>query len=203
VNYNAFFCGKLYIIELKHLVIFASGSGSNAENIFNYFRENSEVTIDLIATNNPKAGVIKRAKRLQIPCKLFDKKDLNDGIWENWDVLAHSDLIVLAGFLLKVPASLIAKFPNKIINIHPALLPKYGGKGMFGNSVHKAVISNNEVQSGISIHYVNENYDDGALIFQKSFVLDVDETPDTLAQKIHKLEYKHFPEVIETLLKDV
>lgn len=187
---------------MKHLVIFASGSGSNAENIFNYFKENKAVTIDLIATNNSQAGVIERARRLNVPYKVFDKKDLNNGNWQNWTTLAQADLIILAGFLLKIPADLIAKFPNKIINIHPALLPKYGGKGMYGNKVYQAVVDNKESESGISIHYVNANYDEGALIFQKSFALDADETPDTLAQKIHKLEYKHFPEVIDKLLKD-
>jgi len=185
---------------LKHLVIFASGSGSNAENIANYFKENKLVKIDLIATNNHNAGVIERAKRLQIPCKIFDKRDLNEGNWQYWDALAQVDLIILAGFLLKIPADLIEKFPNKIINIHPALLPKYGGKGMYGDRVHQAVISNKEEQSGISIHYVNENYDEGALIFQKSIVLDADETPNSLATKIHQLEYQYFPKVIENLL---
>ena len=188
---------------MKHLVIFASGSGSNAENIFNYFKENKAVNIDLIATNNAQAGVIERAKRLNIACKVFDKRDLNNGDWQSWSHLLQADLIILAGFLLKIPADFITKFPNKIINIHPALLPKYGGKGMYGNRVHQAIVVNKEKESGISIHYVNENYDEGALIFQKSFALDADETPDSLAQKIHELEYKHFPEVIDKLLKDV
>jgi len=188
---------------LKHLVIFASGSGSNAENIFNYFKENKAVNIDLIATNNAQAGVIERAKKLNIPCKVFNKRGLINSDWKNWPYLLQADLIVLAGFLLKIPADLIAKFPNKIINIHPALLPKYGGKGMYGNRVHQTVVANKEKESGISIHYVNENYDEGALIFQKLVALDADETPDSLAQKIHELEYKHFPEVIDKLLKDV
>jgi len=187
---------------LKHLVIFASGSGSNAENIFNYFKENKEVTIDLIATNNAQAGVIERAKRLNVAYKVFDKRDLNNGNWQNWPRLLQANLIVLAGFLLKIPADFIAKFPNKIINIHPALLPKYGGKGMYGDRVHQAVVENKEKESGISIHYVNENYDEGALIFQKLVALDADETAESLAQKIHKLEYKHFPEVIAIILKD-
>jgi len=187
---------------LKHLVIFASGSGSNAENIFNYFNENSAVTIDLIATNNVQSGVIERAKRLKVAYKVFDKRDLNNGDWQNWPHLLQADLIVLAGFLLKIPADFIAKFPHKIINIHPALLPKYGGKGMYGDRVHKAVVENKEKESGISIHYVNENYDEGGLIFQKLVALDADETPESLAEKIHKLEYKHFPEVIDKLMQD-
>jgi len=189
-------------IKLKHIVIFASGSGSNAENIVNYFRDKKSVQVDLIATNNPKAGVIKRAKKLKIPCKVFSKNDLLAGNWQNWYSLTQADLIVLAGFLLKIPADLITRFPNKIINIHPALLPKYGGKGMYGDRVHKAVIENKEKESGISIHYINENYDEGALIFQKSFMLDRDETPESLAQKVHKLEYKHFPGVIDKILQD-
>lgn len=187
---------------MKHLIIFASGSGSNAENIFNYFKENKAVNIDLIATNNAQAGVIERAKRLNIACKVFDKRDLNNGDWQNWSHLLQADLIILAGFLLKIPADFITKFPNKIINIHPALLPKYGGKGMYGNRIHQTIVANKESESGISIHYVNENYDEGALIFQKSFVLDADETAESLAQKIHKLEYKHFPEAIAKILKD-
>ncbi len=187
---------------MKHLVIFASGSGSNAENIFNYFNDNSTVKIDLIATNNPQAGVIERAKRLKTPFKVFNRKQLNGGDWQYWTSLAQADLIILAGFLLKIPSDFIAKFPNKIVNIHPALLPKYGGKGMYGDRVHRAIVANKEAESGITIHYVNENYDEGAIIFQKSFALDADETPESLAQKIHKLEYKHFPEVIAKILND-
>ncbi|MCF6214469.1 MAG: phosphoribosylglycinamide formyltransferase [Flavobacteriaceae bacterium] len=187
---------------MKHLVIFASGSGSNAENIANFFKFNNRVKIDLIATNKASAGVIARAKRLNIACKVFDKRDLINGDWQNWPHLLQADLIILAGFLLKIPADFIAKFPNKIINIHPALLPKYGGKGMYGDRVHQAVVDNNENESGITIHYVNENYDDGAVIFQKSFALDADETAELLAQKIHQLEYNYFPKVIDKLLFD-
>jgi phosphoribosylglycinamide formyltransferase-1 len=187
---------------LKHLVIFASGSGSNAENIFNYFKENSAVNVDLIVTNNPQAGVIERAKRLKIPFKVFNRKQLNDGDVLLWPELVQADLIILAGFLLKIPSDFITKFPNKIINIHPALLPKYGGKGMYGDRVHLSIVANKEAESGITIHYVNENYDEGAIVFQKTIALEAEETADSLAQKIHQLEYKYFPEVIAKILKD-
>jgi len=188
---------------LKRVVILASGSGSNAENIYNYFKGNSQFKADLIATNNPQAGVIERAKRLNIPFKIFSKSQLNDGELLLWPELEQADLIILAGFLLKIPADFVSKFPYKIINIHPALLPNYGGKGMYGDRVHRAIVANKESESGISIHYVNENYDEGALIFQKSFKLDKNETAESLAQRIHKLENKYFPKVIDKLLFDV
>jgi phosphoribosylglycinamide formyltransferase 1 len=187
---------------LKHIVIFASGSGSNAENIVNYFKTNKHIEVTLIATNNPQAGVIERAKRLNISSKVFNRKQLNDGDILLWPEMAQADLIVLSGFLWKIPSAFITKFPNKIINIHPALLPKYGGKGMYGDRVHQNVVANKELESGITIHYVNENYDEGAVIFQKSFTLNAEETPETLAQKIHKLEYKHYPKIIDKLLHD-
>ncbi|NQW36796.1 MAG: phosphoribosylglycinamide formyltransferase [Flavobacteriales bacterium] len=187
---------------MKHLVIFASGSGSNAENIANYFEANNNVKIDLIATNKADAGVIERAKRLNTPFTIFNKTELMAGDLLKIEAVKKADLIILAGFLLKIPSHLIAAFPQKIINIHPALLPKYGGKGMFGDFVHQSVIENNEKESGITIHYVNENYDEGTTIFQKSFPLDADETAESLAQKIHKLEYQYFPKVIDQLLFD-
>jgi len=185
---------------LKKIVIFASGSGSNAENIFNYFKEDSHFKVTLIATNNPQSGVIERANRLRIPFKIFDRNQFNDASLLLWPEITQSDLIVLAGFLWRIPSDLIVKFPNKIINIHPALLPKYGGKGMYGDKVHQSVVENKEKKSGITIHYVNENYDEGAIIFQKAIALDADETAASLAQKIHQLEYKYFPKVIDKLL---
>lgn len=187
---------------MKHLVIFASGSGSNAENIIRYFNSNSLVKIDLIATNNSSAGVIERAKLLDISYIIFNKADLHSDEILKLDTIKKADLIILAGFLLKMPTNFILSLPKKIINIHPALLPKYGGKGMYGDFVHQAVIANHEKESGISIHYVNENYDEGAVIFQKSFPLDANETAESLAQKIHKLEYHYFPIVIDKLLFD-
>lgn len=186
---------------MKKIIVFASGSGSNAERIASYFADNKQFEVSLILSNNPKAGVLERAKRLQIPFVVFDRKAFYD-----FDIVSEilqsqkPDLIVLAGFLWKFPESIIKKFPNKIINIHPSLLPKYGGKGMYGNFVHQAVIENKETESGITIHYVNENYDEGVIIFQAKTEVVQTDTAETLAQKIHQLEYKHFPEVIASLL---
>lgn len=186
---------------MKKIVIFASGSGSNAEQIATYFNEKKTAQVSLILSNNPKAGVLERAKRLQIPSVVFDrlafyKSDIILQVIEN----QQPDIIVLAGFLWKFPEHIIQKFPNKIINIHPSLLPKYGGKGMYGNFVHQAVIDNNETESGISIHFVNEHYDEGAIIFQAKTTVETDETTESLAQKIHQLEYVHFPKEIEKLI---
>lgn len=188
-------------MTIKRIAIFASGSGSNAENIYDYFKGNDKVEISLILTNNPNAKVIERAERLGIECKVFDRisfYETNKII----DLLfaRKIDWVVLAGFLWIIPPDLIKAFPNKIINIHPALLPKYGGKGMFGDKVHQSVIENKETESGITIHLVNENYDEGKIIFQvKCSILPTDKSED-LAKKIHELEYKHFPKVIEKLL---
>lgn len=186
---------------MKRILIFASGSGSNAEQIVSYFKDNKQVTISLILSNNPKAGVLERAKRLQIPSIVFDRRafyhsDIVLDVVKN----QQPDLIVLAGFLWKFPENIIHQFPDKIVNIHPSLLPKYGGKGMYGNFVHQAVIDHRETESGITIHYVNENYDEGAIIFQARTQVTDQDTPETLAQKIHQLEHAHFPEVIASLL---
>ncbi len=186
---------------MKKIVIFASGSGSNAEQIVSYFKDNEQVTVSLILSNNPKAGVLERAKRLQIPSIVFDRQAFyhSEVVLDIVKTL-QPDLIVLAGFLWKFPENIIHQFPNKIVNIHPSLLPKYGGKGMYGNFVHQAVIDNHETESGITIHYVNENYDEGAIIFQAKTQINANDTPETLAQKIHQLEYAHFPEVVASLL---
>ena len=183
------------------IAIFASGSGSNAENIANYFSKSQTVDICLFLTNNPNAYVLERAKKLGIKSKVFTKEE-----FLKTDEILHFlqeneiNLIVLAGFLLKIPENLIKAYPNKIINIHPALLPKFGGKGMYGDNVHKAVVEADETESGITIHYVNENYDEGEIIFQvKCDVLPTDSHED-VAAKIHELEYEHFPKVIEKLL---
>lgn len=185
---------------MKKVAIFASGSGSNAENIINYFRKKQVIDIKFtILTNNPKAYVIERAKKLNIKYYTFTKEELYNGVVKNILFHINPDLIVLAGFLLLFPENIISDYPN-IINIHPALLPKYGGKGMFGNNVHKAVIENKEKISGITIHYVNNEYDKGNIILQKECKVEQNDTIDTLAQKIHKLEYKYFPLVIETIL---
>ncbi|MGE0560184.1 MAG: phosphoribosylglycinamide formyltransferase [Flavobacteriales bacterium] len=187
----------------KRIAIFASGSGSNAENIHQYFANNSNVEITAILTNNPNAKVIERANRLHIDCKVFDRTSFYRSS-EIVDYLKTKqiDLVVLAGFLWMIPGHLIEAYPNKIINIHPALLPKYGGKGMYGDNVHKAVIENNEQESGITIHFVNEKYDEGKIIFQaKCTILPTDNYED-VANKIHTLEYEHFPKIVEQILSD-
>ncbi|PCJ24704.1 MAG: phosphoribosylglycinamide formyltransferase [Flavobacteriales bacterium] len=187
---------------MTRIAIFASGNGSNAENIANYFSNNSSVEILLILTNNPNAFVIERAKNLGIKLVVFNKSEFleKDNILH---VLTKNDinLIVLAGFLLKIPQNLIKSFSHKIINIHPALLPKYGGKGMYGNKIHESVIEAKETESGITIHYVNEYYDEGEIIFQAKCSIETTDTPNDLAAKIHALEYQHFPRVIENLIQ--
>ena len=186
---------------MKHIALFASGSGSNAEKIADYFADNTEVKITLILSNNPKAGVIERARRLHIPVLLFERTTfyntsqiteilLNQGI----------DLIVLAGFMWLMPADLVRAFPNKIINIHPALLPKFGGKGMYGHFVHEAVAAAGETESGITIHYVNEQYDEGQIIFQASCPVAQSDTPDDIARSVQALEHIHYPRVVAEVL---
>ena len=184
---------------MKKLVVFASGSGSNAENIHDYFK-NKDVEIVAIFTNNKEAFVIERAKKLKIPCFVFDRGDYKNGKVLEKVNLFTPDLIVLAGFLWLIPPSFVNKYPNQIVNIHPALLPKYGGKGMYGDNVHKAVVEAHEKESGISIHFVNEQYDEGNIIFQAKCIIEEKDTPESLATKIHALEYKHFPKEIEKVL---
>lgn len=187
---------------MKKIAIFASGSGSNAENIANYFAEKPDISISCILCNNPKAFVIERAKNLNIPCFNFNRDDFYNST-KVLDYLKDNeiDFIVLAGFLWLIPENLVKQYPNAIVNIHPALLPNYGGKGMYGMKVHEAVIENKEKKSGISIHMVNEKYDEGSIVFQAECNIDENDTPDSLASKIHDLEYKHFPEVVEQLVK--
>ena len=182
------------------ILIFASGNGSNAENIITFFQKKSIHINWIIITNNSNAGVIERSVRLDIPIMVFSKEDFyNNTVLEKIN-LFNPSLIILAGFLLKIPKQIIENFPNKIINIHPSLLPKYGGKGMYGINVHKKVIENQESESGISIHYVNQNYDEGKVIFQKSITISYPTDASNLSKKIHELEMKYFPEVIEKLL---
>lgn len=179
------------------IAIFASGSGSNAERITEYFSSNDHVEVSLILTNNPAAGVIERAQRLNIPTLIFNKKLFakTDKIVE---ILQSEgiDWVILAGFLWLVPSNLTRAFENRMINIHPALLPKYGGKGMWGHHVHEAVVANKEKETGITIHYVNEHYDEGKVIFQAKCEVTERDTPESVAAKIHELEYQYFPEVI-------
>ncbi len=185
----------------KKLVILASGNGSNAEQIITHFRRNGLAEVSLVVTNNPRAGVLERCRRLDVPTMVANRDDfyVNQVVLQRLK-LEKPDLVVLAGFLWLIPAEIIQAFRNRIINIHPALLPKYGGKGMYGHHVHEAVIAANESKSGITIHYVNEKYDEGSTIFQAEVPLEKGETPDSLAQKIHLLEYQHFPEIIESIL---
>ncbi len=186
----------------KKLAIFASGSGSNAENICNYFANSSDIDVALICTNNKDAFIVDRAKKLNIPIIFTTKNELNNFSNLHKKLLkAKIDIVILAGFLLKLPAIMVEKYPNRIINIHPSLLPKYGGKGMYGTNVHKAVLQNKESESGISIHYVNQNYDEGAIISQKKCTIEPGETLESLTNKIHQLEHSYFPVAIENLLK--
>lgn len=186
---------------MKRIAIFASGSGTNAENIINYFKERNNASVVQVLSNNQYAKVLTRAKTHKISAFSFNRTAL----YRSDDVLnllksASIDIVVLAGFLWKFPEHILKEFPNKVINIHPALLPKYGGKGMYGAHVHEAVVANKESESGITIHYVNEHYDEGAIIFQAKTDIIPSDTPADVAKKIHQLEYKHFPVVIEEIL---
>jgi phosphoribosylglycinamide formyltransferase-1 len=185
---------------MTRIAIFASGNGTNVENITKHFQGHETVEISLILTNNPNAFVLERAKKLGIESLVFSKLNFSKtGDILHFLIKKDINLIVLAGFLLKIPENLIKSFPNKIVNIHPALLPKYGGKGMYGDSVHKAIIEAGETESGITIHYVNEHYDEGEVIFQSKCKILPTDTADELAAKIHVLEYEHFPKVIESI----
>jgi len=185
----------------KRIVIFASGSGTNTQNIVEYFQQGKFAKVVHILTNKKDAKVLDRADALHIKASSFTKEELNSkkGVLKILKK-AKPDLIVLAGFLLKFPDIILKKFPNKVINIHPALLPKYGGKGMYGMHVHESVVANNESETGITIHFVNENYDEGAIICQKTVGISDNDSPEDVAQKVHALEYEHFPKVIEALL---
>ncbi|QOG03024.1 phosphoribosylglycinamide formyltransferase [Flavobacterium sp. MDT1-60] len=187
---------------MKKIIVFASGSGTNAENIIKYFAKTKIANVVSVFTNNASAKVIERAKNHQIPVEIFSKNELLERNVLQKIQEIDPDLIVLAGFLLKFPENIIEKYPNKIINIHPALLPNYGGKGMYGMHIHRAIVNNKEKETGISIHYVNENYDEGGIIFQKNVALTEEDTPETVAEKIHELEQKYFPEIIQAVLED-
>ncbi len=185
---------------MKKLAIFGSGSGSNAENIYTYFKGSLLVKIVFICTNNKNAYIVKRAKKLNIPVIYTSKSELTDFYNFKKKILPYDvDYIVLAGFLLKIPSVMLSYYSNRIINIHPSLLPKYGGKGMYGRNVHQAVLKNNEKESGITIHFVNQNYDEGKIILQKKCVISQKETIDSLEKKIHSLEFKHLPKTIKKI----
>lgn len=186
---------------MKRLAIFASGSGTNAENIADYFTGNSEIDVALVVTNNPSAGVIKRAEKFKIPVLIFSKNDFQEvssvvTALEEYKI----DFVVLAGFLLLVPKAIINQFEGRIINIHPALLPDFGGKGFYGTNVHQKVIETKSLISGITIHHVNEFFDEGKIIFQAACHIDENETAESLAMKIHDLEKMYFPVVIEKFI---
>ena len=186
---------------LTQVAIFASGAGTNAAKIIDYFQHHPSVRIALIVSNNPGAGVYEIAKKSQIQTLLIEKEVFfSQKSCINDLKSANIDFIVLAGFLWKIPDTLIKEYPRKIVNIHPALLPKYGGKGMYGHYVHEAVLAHKEKESGISIHYVDEVYDHGQIIFQAQCPVMENDTPQTLAQRIHALEHEHYPKVIEGLL---
>lgn len=184
------------------IVIFASGSGTNAENIIKYFQNSEKVKVVAVLSNKPTSPVLKKAHDLGVKALCFDK----DAFFTSNEILhvledLNPDLIVLAGFLWLFPSHILKKFPNKVINLHPALLPAYGGKGMYGNLVHEAVLNNNETETGITIHYVNDMYDDGQIIFQDKIEVLPTDTPTSLASRIHELEHANFPKVIENILE--
>lgn len=186
---------------MSNIAVFVSGNGSNLQRIADFFQDDDNVNIVCVVCNNTEAYAIQRAEKMNIPVIMVNRKSLNDEGFVKVLQDKGVDFIVLAGFLLLIPVSLVKAYPNKIVNIHPALLPKYGGKGFYGEHVHEAVVAANEPESGITIHYVNEKYDSGDIIFQARVRLDADETPDSLAAKIHKLEYEHFPVIIKSLLE--
>lgn len=188
----------------KRIAIFASGSGSNAQKIMEHFKYHQDAEVSLVLTNNPDAYVLQRADNFEVPSHLFDKHDF----FETNEVVAllqrmQIDLIVLAGFLWLVPDNLLEAFPNRIINIHPALLPQYGGKGMYGDRVHKAVLENKESESGITIHFVNERFDEGEIIYQARFKIEKGDTIEMIKFKGQQLEHQYFPKVVENILKKI
>jgi len=189
---------------MRNIAIFASGSGTNAENIIKYFSNKDTGKVSIVLSNKRDALVLKRAAMHKVKSVFFDRNDFyNSGKVIEYLQSNNINLIVLAGFLWLVPDKILSLYPGRVINIHPALLPLYGGKGMYGDKVHKAVISNHDKESGITIHYVNNQYDAGDIIFQARCIVDESDTPDSLAVKVHALEYEYYPGVIETLLKNM
>ena len=186
---------------MKKILLFASGTGSNVENIIQYFKNNPDVEIAGVFSNNSNAIVLDKAKKHNVPTLIFNREQLTEGFVLDKMTEFKPDLIVLAGFLWKMPEAIVNAYPNKIINIHPALLPKYGGKGMYGMKVHQTVLENKEKETGITIHYVNEHYDEGEFIFQQKVAIEDCKTTEEVANKIHELEHKHFPEIIDRLLE--
>ncbi|HUQ65254.1 MAG TPA: phosphoribosylglycinamide formyltransferase [Flavitalea sp.] len=186
---------------MTRIAIFASGAGSNAARIIEYFRNSEKTVVALIVSNNPSAGVLNIAAKQNIPSLLIEKEQYFRGdAYVPYLKSKNIDFIVLAGFLWKIPSAVLLAYPNSIINLHPALLPSYGGKGMYGMNVHAAVLQSGDRESGITIHYVDEHYDNGDIIFQHKCPVLPSDTPETLAEKIHKLEHQHFPKVIDQVL---
>ncbi len=188
---------------MKKIAIFASGSGSNAEEIINFFSQRTEICqVSVVITNNLNAYVLQRAVNHSIPSKIFSARDFRENSAQILSFLQELgiDFIVLAGFMLLMPADIVSAYSGRIVNIHPALLPKFGGKGMYGDNVHRAVIEAGESESGITIHFVNEKYDEGAIIFQAKCEITSEDNAESLANKIHALEHKHFPEVIAQII---
>ena len=184
----------------KRVVIFASGSGSNAQRLMEYFQNHPQIKIVALFSNNPEAYALQRARNFNLPAHVFNREQFRDGTVLAEVKAYQPDLVVLAGFLWLVPSAFIQAFPNKIINIHPGLLPKYGGKGMHGQHVHQAVLDNKEKESGITIHYVNEFYDQGATIYQHFCPVQENDTSEILANRVLQLEHEHFPRVVEQIL---
>jgi phosphoribosylglycinamide formyltransferase-1 len=189
-------------MPLKRIAIFASGSGSNAQRIMEHFKRHKEMEVAIVLSNRADSYVLQRADNFEIPTQVFSKEELYDSatilkLLKNLDI----DMIVLAGFLWLIPANIILQYPKRIINIHPALLPKYGGKGMYGNIIHETVIANHDPETGITIHYVNESFDEGEIIYQNKCVVEKTDTTEKLAYKVHQLEHLHYPRIIEDLLK--
>lgn len=191
---------KQCYLHMKKILLFASGTGSNVENIIHHFKNHQDIIVVGVFTNNPNAKVLDKAKNHNVPTLIFNREQLTDGFVFDKIAEIKPDLIVLAGFLWKMPEEIVKAYPNKIINIHPALLPKYGGKGMYGIKVHQMVLENKEKETGITIHYVNEHYDEGEFIFQQKVAIEDCKTPEEVADKIHELEHKYFPIIIEKIL---
>lgn len=187
---------------MKHIAIFASGSGTNAKAIIEYFAKHPEIRVALVLTNNPSAGVLKIAHEHKIISAIVNKNSLNkEEVLMKVLNAQKIDMIVLAGFLQLIPAFLLQNFPNRIVNIHPALLPKHGGKGMYGMKVHQAVLANKDGETGITIHYVNEIYDDGEILLQKKVVVNPNDTVESLSAKVQQLEHEWYVKVIDDLLR--
>jgi phosphoribosylglycinamide formyltransferase-1 len=190
--------------NMRNIAIFASGSGTNAENIIQHFSNTNTAKVSLVLSNKRQSLVLKRADALNIRTVFFERKEFYvTGKVLRYLGLYKIDFIVLAGFLWLVPENIIEQYPGRMVNIHPALLPRYGGKGMYGDAVHKAVIENHDKESGITIHYVNKFYDKGDIIFQERCNVDPSDTPSTLAEKVHALEYLHYPKIIEKLVVEL